>query len=458
MEELSKQDESRILGALEQAIGMTNSGSHPTDAIHKVAEAGKFTPPMIQRMVEAYNVSKMINHLGHVKGAARADTFPIASAEKIVEAMYPAKPETAATKAAAVYVPAELRSEKHNFNKVASKLSDLLADSAFNKKAEPYPVDPLTAEKKRFAKLAQLKKAEDEAMSRVRRHYFELLGLVKQAASQFRFVSHRSFAEVEQDIVAAYGPMGKTAMDLVYSWGGLTEKRAKIDETHRACFKENEHPYRTVLAMIKESQEMARAAGEAAKASLAHRENDALVSTPRRMTKEAAKRELDSILGDDSDDEEGCAKQALEEVAPVPFVHPNVIDSMKNIAGIGMSMSDVRPRPYENIKEEVSQEMADPVHETKMQGIRTQAILNDFMSNDPVLSTYPPHEVAKAFNSVADLSPGVSQQPAVLRGVLRRMLQQEGVLEPFEAQQLTAVDKHLRGAGGQEARAPEGAR
>jgi hypothetical protein len=246
-------------------------------------------------------------------------------------------------------------------------------------------------------------------------------------------------------------------MDMVYNWGGLTEKRAKIDETHRAFFKENEHPYRTVLAMIKESQEMARAANDAAKASMAHRESEALVGIPKRMTKEAAKRELDSILGDDSD-EDDFAKKAIEEAPPVPFVHPNVIDSMKNIAGIGMSMSGVKPRPYEDIKEEVSQEMADPVHESKMQGIRTQAILNDFISNDPVLSTYPPHEVAKAFNNVADLSPGVSQQPAVLRGVLRRMMQQEGVIEPFEAQQLTSVDKYLRGSSGQETRAPEGTR
>src|SRR5512137_867280 len=167
MEELSKQDESRILGALERAIVMTNGGSHPTEAIQKVAEDGKFTPPMIQRMVEAYNVSKMINHLGHVKGAARADSFPIASAEKIIEAMYPTNMVAPSVKAATTYVPLELRSEKHNFNKVANKLSDLISESAFNKKAEPYPVDPLTAEKQKFSKLSQLKKAEDEAMSRV---------------------------------------------------------------------------------------------------------------------------------------------------------------------------------------------------------------------------------------------------------------------------------------------------
>lgn len=457
MEELSKQDESRILGALERAIGMTNDGSHPTEAIQKVAEEGKFTPPMIQRMAEAYNVSKMINHLGHVKGAARADTFPIASAEKVIESMYPANPETAATKAAATYVPSEVRPERINFNKVANKLSDLIADSAFNKKVEPYAVDPATAEKRSFAKLAQAKKAEDEAMSVMRRHYFELMGLAKQAASQFRFLSHRPFAEVEQDIVAAHGSMGKLAMDLVYNWGNLTEKRAKVDESHRAFFKPNEHPYRTVLAMIKESQEMARAASDAAKANLAYRELESRVGTPKRMTKEAVKRSLDSILGDDSD-EDDFVKEAVEAVPSVPFVHQNVIDSMKNIAGIGMSMSGVKPRPYEDIKEEVSQEMADPVHESKMQGIRTQAILNDFISNDPVLSTYPPHEVAKAYNSVADLSPGVSQQPAVLRGVLRRMMQQEGVIEPFEAQQLTSVDKYLRGSSGQETRAPEGAK
>jgi hypothetical protein len=445
MEEMSKQDERRVLGALERAIGMTNDGSHPTEAIQKVAEAERFNPPMVQRMVEAYNVSKMLNHLGHVKGAARADTFPIASAETIIQSMYPEKPQTVADKEASAFVPAEInRPEMVNFNKVAEKFSDLLNSSGFNKKVESYGGDPELELKRTFAKRADLRKAEAEALSQVRRHYFEILGLAKQAGSQFRFVAHRPFAEVEQDVVAAYGSLGKTAMDLIYSSSNLAEKRAEIKEDHRAFFNQNDHPYRTVVAMIRESKEFAKAAEMAAKASIAVKEYEKATGCRQPMTKTACRKELDSILGDNSEDDH-FVKKSLEATPPVPFVHPNVTDSMKNIANIGMSMAGVKPKPYEEIKEEVAREVVDPVHETKLQGIRTQAILNDFISNDPVLSTYDPAEIAKAYNQVAELTPSVSQQPAVLRGVLRRMMQQEGVIEPFEAQQLTGVERHLRG-------------
>jgi hypothetical protein len=449
MDEMSKQDERRVLGALERAIGMTNDGTHPTEAIQKVAEDERFNPPMVQRMVEAYNVSKMLNHLGHVKGAARADTFPIASSETILQNMYPEQPQTTAAKEAAVFVPAEInRPETVNFNKVAAKFSDLLSASDFNKKAEVYGSDPELELKRTFAKRASLRKAEAEALSQVRRHYFEIIGLAKQAGSQFRFVAHRPFAEVEQDIVAAYGSMGKTAMDLIYGSTNLIEKRADINENHRAFFNQNDHPYRTVVAMIRESREFAKAAEVAAKASIAVKEYEQATGCRQPMTKASFRNELDSILGGDDSDDESFVKKSVEAMPAVPFVHQNVTDSMKNVANIGMSMAGVKPTPYEDVKEEVAREMADPVHETKLQGIRTQAILNDFISNDPVLSTYDPADLTRAYNQVAELSPSVSQQPAVLRGVLRRMMQQEGVIEPFEAQQLVGVDRHLRGMPG----------
>lgn len=445
MEEISKQDEKRVLGALERAIGMANGGMHPTEALQKVAEECRLTPPMIKRAVEAYNVSKMLNHLGHVKGAARADSFPIASAETIIQGMYPEKPQSEAAKAASVFVPGEVqKAERTNFNKVANKFSDLLMENPLVAKPEPYAGDPELEVRRLFAKRASLSKAEDEALSTVRRHYFEILGLAKQASSQFRFVAHRPFAQVEQDIVAEYGSIGKTAMDLIYATGNLTEKRAEIDENHQPYYNQNDHPYRTVTALVRESREFVKAAEVAAKANLAVKEFEHSMGGRQPTTKTAA-RQLDSILGDDDSEDEHFVTKLAIETPPMPGIHPAVTDAMKNIAHIGMSMAGAKPKPYEEVKEEVARDVLDPVHEQKMQGIRTQAILNDFISNDPVLSTYNPADVAKAYNQVAELSPSVSQQPAVLRGVLRRMMQQEGVIEPFEAQQLTGVERHLRG-------------
>ena len=86
----------------------------------------------------------------------------------------------------------------------------------------------------------------------------------------------------------------------------------------------------------------------------------------------------------------------------------------------------------------------DPVHDAEMARIRSQAMLNDFLANDPVISTYDPDEVLDAFNQVAQMVPRASMQAAVMRGQLRKLLQQQTAMEPFEANQLVEVEKGLK--------------
>jgi hypothetical protein len=79
-----------------------------------------------------------------------------------------------------------------------------------------------------------------------------------------------------------------------------------------------------------------------------------------------------------------------------------------------------------------------------MARIKMQAMLNDFLSNDPVISTYDVDDVLDAFNQVSQLVPRSSLQPAVMRGQLRKLLQQQDAMEPFEANQLVEVEKGLK--------------
>lgn len=86
----------------------------------------------------------------------------------------------------------------------------------------------------------------------------------------------------------------------------------------------------------------------------------------------------------------------------------------------------------------------DPEHESELQSIKVKAMLNDMLSNDPILSSYQPHQVLEAYNNIAQLSPTMASQPAVMRGMLRRSLQQGGVVEPFEAEQMSNLERKLR--------------
>lgn len=98
----------------------------------------------------------------------------------------------------------------------------------------------------------------------------------------------------------------------------------------------------------------------------------------------------------------------------------------------------------EQIQQEALSELMDPAHEAELTKIKTQAMLSEFMSTDPVISTYDPDEIATAYNQVVQLTPRAAVQPAIMRGLLRRFLQQQDALEPHEAGQLVGVESQLK--------------
>ena len=110
-------------------------------------------------------------------------------------------------------------------------------------------------------------------------------------------------------------------------------------------------------------------------------------------------------------------------------------------ASIGKAFT---PSSEEDVKAEAIGELFDPEHEAELVKIRTQAMLSEFLSMDPVISTYEPNEVATAYNQIVQLTPRAAQQPAIMRGLLRKMLQQQDALEPFEAGQLAEVEERLK--------------
>ena len=112
---------------------------------------------------------------------------------------------------------------------------------------------------------------------------------------------------------------------------------------------------------------------------------------------------------------------------------------------VGSQISDAsKPSSDDKLRNEAVSELFDPMHEAELTRIRTQAMLSDFMSNDPVIATYDPEEVTDAYNQIVQLAPRAAQQPAVMRGLIRKMLQQQDALEPFEADQVAKIEQTVR--------------
>jgi hypothetical protein len=98
----------------------------------------------------------------------------------------------------------------------------------------------------------------------------------------------------------------------------------------------------------------------------------------------------------------------------------------------------------ETIQSEAVSELFDPGHEAEITKIKTQAMLSEFLSTDPVISTYDPEEVTSAYNQVVSLAPRASIQPAVMRGLLRKLLQQQDAMEAFDVDQLVKIEQGLK--------------
>lgn len=125
--------------------------------------------------------------------------------------------------------------------------------------------------------------------------------------------------------------------------------------------------------------------------------------------------------------------------ALAPFTGPTVA----SLVGPSVEKA-LSPKPQEDIERETVQELFDPSHEAEMQRIRTQAMLSEFMSTDPIISTYDQDEVTSAYNHISQLAPRASLQPALMRGLMRKMLQQQDTMEAFDIDQLVKIEKGLK--------------
>ena len=113
------------------------------------------------------------------------------------------------------------------------------------------------------------------------------------------------------------------------------------------------------------------------------------------------------------------------------------------VVGKGLSSALSAPSD-EAIQAEAVSELFDPEHESELTKIKTQAMLSEFLSTDPVISTYDPEEVTSAYNQVVSLAPRASLQPAVMRGLLRKLLQQQDAMEAFDVDQLVKIEQGLK--------------
>jgi hypothetical protein len=84
--------------------------------------------------------------------------------------------------------------------------------------------------------------------------------------------------------------------------------------------------------------------------------------------------------------------------------------------------------------------ITSPEHENQLQQIKSRGVLNDLILNDPVISGYDPHEVAQAYNQIAELAPNFTGSNAAMQAMLRKRLE-AGQLADFDVKQILELEK-----------------
>src|SRR3954469_14300961 len=94
-QKLTKESEERILDSLEEVRGLLSEGTHPTDAIVKVASERKIPAGHIQIMVSAVNVGRTNEQRVSAEELfKKAEEFPLANTHDVLKRLYPDQVKT----------------------------------------------------------------------------------------------------------------------------------------------------------------------------------------------------------------------------------------------------------------------------------------------------------------------------------------------------------------------------
>lgn len=434
MKPLQKDQEERIVGSLRQMIGLVNGGEHPNDALFKVASGEKYNPHFVRRLTEVYNVSRTLAHFTNSPPEKRADEFSIVDVDSVLKRMYPSEFEREGVqemKAAAD--TSDWFREPPNFAK-AAKTHDL---KITNEKSCEVTFQQVQDRVKRAANILEHRaKIARQAMPL---HFESLQRELVKASEYFRGVNTIPFQTFEENSLLKWGSVVKPLMDLVFRftrgevWG---EKRGSTPDQGRV-FNAGVEPYSYIANAIDHAERLVEATQKAA----------------------AARAEYETFAKK-ANEKLAAIKEVLRPIRPNPFRETDPVKDTRteeekeaaiNIPTIGgLLLIGSKAKEEMGMKEEPPSEMdrrvqfaVDPEQEAQLRAVNSQVMLNDFMTNDPVLSNVPYQDLVAAYNEIARMTPLAANQPALMRSMLRKHLTQ-GVTDQFEAGNLVQTERALQ--------------
>lgn len=414
IEKLDKAMEDLAVDSVKEAAALVASGDEPNQAIYKIATRNKLSPPMVERVVEAFNATRSIAHFESAVGEEKVASFSLADTGAVLSLMYPEpkEPVSAGTTSDESYVI--------NWNPPVEKAASIAGDFS-----DPgYSPDPAILLKRAYGEYVRLQKREEIANQRVIELDRDLRSTVSKLAAACRSQDRVPFSHLEKVARGHFGDGICPLLDIVYE----SSKAASLGEkrytgTVSTCTAPvGSSPF----SLLQEATHIAKAAAAAnTVASDAAKE----VSAYRKTLDDLTARVISKSAGE--------VVQGLETAR-------KALDPFPVISGVAGSREKAVGHPSAaNMAKDMETELNTFDLAAERRALDTQIMLFDFLNNDDVLRHAPRHQVIGAFNEISRLAPYASENPALMRSLLRRSVETRG-LDPFELKNVTELEKAMR--------------
>lgn len=430
MKRISKEAEAKVLDALGTVANLVNEVDDPNKAIIKAATEYNIPAGHINLMVLAYNTGRTNKQrLAADDPTEKSASFVLADPKIIMEALYPSEVKTRAEEKRASVVSADysrppvFAQRKSSAIKAARQVDWKLSD-----KPEQYASDPKEAAARAYnsslfdkQRMQSCRRELSHARDTLAR-YFEKLG------AYFRTPGSFSFADLSPVVAIQHGNVGNAVMKQVARAAPLVEKQGASGRLINVSA--DAEPFATITACVKLAKE------------LATREKD--YNQLVEIVEKRAKEKLSPFVhapGSQSVLATPSSGSVITEKAAAGAGMRNVIGlaAISNLAG-GIaegqrSGEESARKKFESQISRFTDQLADPAHELELKRIRSRAMLEDLLTNDPVISGYGSEDVLQAYNDIVELAPRAADQRMLLQGLLRRHLAGEMSTDPFDVQQ-----------------------
>lgn len=430
MSQMDKSAERKLVSSVEQTIRNVNSGMAPTEALAKVAADEKHTPDEIRRIQDAYNQSRTLHHLAISTGVEKHATFDLADAEEAITQVYPESFKFEGHKKAASLAAEYLQPSGVNYIEqinLTARLKALRVEKPKLEKAasKVKPRFQVQNEKRAYRII------EEQARGTAVKLQGDLMTLGEQVRTHFH---DTPFHEIEIGLKQQFGKAASGIAELTWSltdgaaYGQRRASAAELASSNVTLVDLRGPGYQVVENLVKSALLFQTQINKYKEAAAIHLRN---IPTP--MAKSAS-HNINHFLQYEDDSR--------------PFDKPSSANTAKSMTGSAISavsgglqnMGDSNDYGRELV-EQLSR-IDDPTVRDQMQQIRVRSMLNDFMANDDIISSYDDQEVLDFYDDIAQTAPNIADRSTIVRGLLRRALTQ-GHVDPFEAGQIASTGVNL---------------